>query len=282
MSQIDYIGNKYFMDRDVILYRISHAKPIEPHTHDFIEFVYTLGGKSLHTVNGVEYPMDGGDLLMVNFDEVHYFTADPETRYYNILIKPAVIDENLEACKDLFFLFEAGPFRPFKDLVNDSCRYIRFSPEEKNCFEYMLRLLETELSRQDVGYELTARAGVSFLLTMIFRKMRSTLPEQPHHFKQILTYINEHYSEDLSAGLLASHCHYNPAYFSRVFRKYTGLTYSEYVKGLRIRKACELLTGTGSASGLYTQVGYTNKTTFYKHFREVTGMTPLEYRKVKK
>ena len=282
MNQINYIGNTYYIDKDVILRRISHAKPVVPHTHEFIEFGDILSGRSLHTVNGVGYPLDRGELLIVNYDEIHGFTAPPETLYYNILIKPTVIDKNLEECRDLFFLFEAGPFQSFKTLINNSCRCIRFSPEEKDCFEYMLRLLETELERRDVGYELTAQAGVSFLLTMIFRKMRSSLPEHPNQFKQILTYIDRHCAETLSATELARFCHYSPAYFSRIFRKYTGLTFSEYVKRLRIGKACARLREGRGSSSLYTQVGYTNKTTFYKHFREVTGMTPLEYRKVKK
>ena len=274
-------GSTYFIEGDVYL-EMSNVSPIGPHTHDFIEFVYIISGRSLHTVNGVEYPMDRGDLLIVNYDEVHGFSAAPETLYYNILIKPTVIDKNLEECRDLFFLFESGPFRSFKALVNDGCRCIHFSPEEKNCFEYMLRLLEAELDRRDVGYELTAQAGVSFLLTMIFRKMRSSLPEHPNQFKEILTYIDLHHADTLSATELAALCHYSPAYFSRVFRKYTGLTFSEYVKRLRIGKACAGIRAGVSSSGLYTQVGYTNKTTFYKHFRQVTGMTPLEYRKVKK
>ena len=281
MNQIDYIGNKYYIDKDVILRRISHSKHTEPHTHDFVEFVYLPAGRSLHTVNGVEYPMDGGDLLIVNYDEIHGFTAEPETLYYNILIKPTVIDKNLEECRDLFFLFEAGPFQPFKTLVNDSCRYICFSPEEKKCFEYMLQLLETELTQRDVGFELTVQVGINFLLTMIFRKMRSSFPEQLHQFKEVLNYIDEHYAEAVSATYLAEICHYSLAYFSRVFRKYTGLTFSEYIKRLRIRKACDKIRAGSRDTALYTQVGYTNKTTFYRHFRQVTGMTPLEYRKAK-
>lgn len=282
MKQINYIGNTFYIDEDVILRRVSQTKAVRPHTHDFMEFVYIVSGKSLHTVNGKEYPMDRGDLLIINYDEVHGFSAPPETTYYNILIKPAVIDKNLETCRDLFFLFEAGPFQSFKTLVNNNCRCIRFSPEERDCFEYMLRLLESELERMDVGYELTAQAGVNFLLTMIFRKMRSSLPEHPNQFKEILTYIDQHCAENLSATELAEFCHYSPPYFSRIFRKYTGLTFSEYVKRLRIGKACAKIREGRSGSGLYTQVGYTNKTTFYKHFRQVTGMTPLEYRKAKK
>lgn len=281
MDTINYIDHRYYMEDDFILRRILHSKSTEPHTHEFMEFVYMLGGKSLHTVNGVEYPMNGGDLLIINYGEIHCFNAEPGTQFYNILIKPTILDKSLEECRDLFFLFETAPFRPFKALVNDSCRFIRFSPEEKNCFETILQLLEKELRCRDVGYDLTTQAGVNFLLTMIFRKMRGNLAEQTHEFKQVLNYIEDNYAQTLSEAELAKLCHYNPAYFSRVFKKYTGLTFTEYVKRLRIRKACACIAEEGRTGGLYIRVGYTNKTTFYKHFRQITGMTPLEYRKVK-
>ena len=282
MDPISYIDHKYYMENDIIIRRISHAAPVEPHTHDFIEFVYMLSGRSLHRVNGTEYPLDSGDLLIVNYGEIHQFSADPETRFYNILIKPAIIDNSLAECRDLFSLFETTPFRDFKSLINGQCRSVRFSPEEKNCFQYMLELLRQELEKREVGFSLTTQAGVNFLLTMIFRRMGSTLLEQTHEFKRILEYINEHYAESLSATELAALCHYNPSYFSRIFKRYTGLTFSEYLKRLRISKSCELLAAHCKSSQLYIRVGYTNKTNFYKHFRQVTGMSPLEYQKVKK
>jgi len=282
MDIINRIGQTYYIENDFTLRKIIPSQVSDPHTHEFMEFVYILGGKCLHTVNGVEYPMDSGDLLIINYGEVHAYTAEASAQFYNILIKPTILDKSLEACRDLFFLFELPPFRSFKPLINDNCRFIRFSPEEKNCFEYMLLLLEKELRCKDVGYELTTQAGVNFLLTMIFRKMRGSLLEQTHEFKQVLNYIEENYAQTLSEAGLAHMCHYNPAYFSRIFKKYTGLTFTEYVTRLRISKACECIAGGDRAGNVYIRVGYTNKTTFYKHFRQVTGMTPLEYKKVKK
>lgn len=282
MGVIRYIDNKYYLEDDFTLRKVIPSRYSEPHTHEFMEFVYMLCGKSLHKVNGAEYPMNSGDLLIINYGEVHTYNAEPGTQFYNILIKPTILDKSLEECRDLFYLFETAPFRPFKALVNDRCRFIRFSPEEKNCFVTMLQLLEKELRCRDIGYDLTTKAGVNFLLTMIFRKMRGNLAEQTHEFKQVLDYIEENYAQTLSETELSKLCHYNPTYFSRVFKKYTGLTFTDYVKRLRIRKACAYIAEEGRTNGLYIRVGYTNKTTFYKHFREVTRMTPLEYKKVKK
>lgn len=282
MDEIQYIGNTYFLENDVSIDCNGYDTPVEPHTHNFIEFVYILKGKCLHTVNGTAYPLDSGDLLIVNYNEVHGFTGDSDLRFYNILIKPSIIDQSLAECRDLFSLFETAPFREFKHLIHDGCRFIRFSPEEKNCFEYMLQLLEKELRNREAGFDLTTRAGVNFLLTMIFRKMRKTLIEAKHAFQPVLEYISTNYAENLSAAELAELCHYNPSYFSRIFKKYTGTTFSEYLKRTRIAASYQLIDTGCKLADLYLRVGYTNKTNFYKHFRQLTGMTPLAYRKVKK
>lgn len=282
MDRPSCIDNTFFIGEDIFIERITHKENIKPHNHDFVEFVYMLSGKSLHTVNGVEYSLESGDLLVVNYDEVHYFTAAPNVQFFNILIKPTAIDKTLVSCRDLFCLLNTNSFLDFRGLVNNECRFIRFSPEEKNAFKTLLLLLEKETAAKESDYALTTRTGVDFLLTMIFRKMQKSLISAPSDFKQLLDYIRENYAEALSAKDLAKLCHYNSSYFSRVFKKHTGTTFSEYIKRLRITESCRLINSDVKLGDLYLEVGYTNKTNFYKHFHQLTGMSPLEYKKVKK
>ncbi len=271
-------NNMYFIENDVRV-ECSTVSPIAPHTHDFIEFVYMLRGKSMHRVDGVEYPLTGGDLLIINYGETHCFDGDPAALFYNILIKPAFLDESMRECRDLFLLLKTPQYREFGDLVDDRRRCIRFSPEEKDCFEYMLLLLDKELKNRELGYDLTTHTGVNFLLAMILRRMCAAQTAVNGEFGRVLEYIAAHYAETVTVTGLATMCHYNPSYFSRVFRKYTGVTFSEYLKRVRIAAACRLID-TGSRLGdLYTRVGYTNKTNFYKHFRQIEKQTPLQYKK---
>lgn len=277
-----FLDNKYYIE-DNIHMQINKVKKLKPHTHDFIEFVYMLKGKSLHKIDGVEYPMDSGDLLIINYDQIHSFDGDPEASYCNILIKPAIVDKSMEQCKDLFLLFDTANYKEFKELVNNECRFIRFSPEEKNCFEYMLRLLNKELKERKIGYEITALGGVNFLLTMIFRKMCNSPWQKKQEIAKIFEFIHSNYEQNISITDLAEMCHYNPSYFSRIFKKYAGIPFSEYLKKIRIENACRLILGENlKIDNVYTRVGYTNKTNFYKHFKEITGLTPLQYKKVKK
>ena len=58
---------------------------------------------------------------------------------------------------------------------------------------------------------------------------------------QILIYVNHHYTEKLSPAALSAQFGYHEAYFCRRFRELTGITFSEYVRALRMEYAQKLL-----------------------------------------
>ncbi len=266
----------YYIEGDMGL-EMNTVSPLPPHTHDFIEFVYMLKGKGIHRVNGTEYPLAAGDLLIINYGEEHSFDGDPT--FCNLLIKPAFLDDSMRECRDLFAMMQEPRYREFRELVDNHCRHIRFSREEKNSFEYMLRLLDKELKDREPGFGVTTHTGVDFLLVMIFRKMCMTEPAVQGEFGRVLEYIGDHYADRITAQSLAQMCYYTPSYFSRVFKRYTGVTFSRYLQRVRVLNACRLMDNGCRVSDVYTRVGYSDKTGFYKHFRQIMGMSPLAYKK---
>ena len=159
---------------------------------------------------------------------------------------------------------------------------IRLSTEERRSFEAILGLLETEISENKIGHRTVSYSALSIILITIFRKMSISYSSTQNDMKDVLEYINQRYTESITETGLATMCHYNPSYFSRLFKAYTGMTFTDYLKKKRIEAACDmLLTSENKINNIYTKVGYTDKTKFYKHFRQLTGYTPLEYKKVK-
>lgn len=92
-------------------------------------------------------------------------------------------------------------------------------------------------------------------------------------------YILEFYNKDLNLTQLANLYFLNPDYLCRLFRKETGLSFSEYVNKTRIERAKELLElTTNEIMDISTEVGFANVTYFNRIFKNFTGVAPGKYR----
>lgn len=98
--------------------------------------------------------------------------------------------------------------------------------------------------------------------------------------QQVDRYIREHYMEDLSLTSLAALCSLHPNYFHRLYTEAFGKTPSQRILGCRIGAAkMLLLTQNLTMSEIATQCGFSSQTYFGFKFKEVMGMTPLQYRR---
>ncbi|WP_438446044.1 response regulator [Gorillibacterium sp. sgz5001074] len=97
---------------------------------------------------------------------------------------------------------------------------------------------------------------------------------------RVMEYIRKHYAnEDLSLSQMAEEVHMTPAYVSTLFKKYKDMTVMDYVTGVRVEKAKELLAGTDlKGYEVAEKVGYANAQYFSVLFKKVTGQSPIEYR----
>ena len=94
-------------------------------------------------------------------------------------------------------------------------------------------------------------------------------------------YIYENYDQNLSLENVSAKIGFNPAYFSTLFKKETGINFLEYVMEIRVQKAQNLLISTNSSlMEISTKVGYADFKYFSKIFKRITGLKPTEYRRL--
>lgn len=96
-------------------------------------------------------------------------------------------------------------------------------------------------------------------------------------------FIEAHLGESIALTDVANSLYLSPAYFSRLFRTRTGMTFSAWLAERRIARARQYLEETSlPVAAISSKVGYQEANSFTRLFRSTTGLSPTEYRKAHK
>lgn len=96
--------------------------------------------------------------------------------------------------------------------------------------------------------------------------------------RNIMDYINEYYSQNLTLNSIAEAFSLHPVYLSRYFKQEMGVNLSNYINFIRIEKAKLLLSmGSYRINEIAYMVGFNNSQSFYSVFKKSVGCTPTLY-----
>ena len=96
-------------------------------------------------------------------------------------------------------------------------------------------------------------------------------------------YIRHNYRKDLSLEEMSRQMDMSPYYFSKLFKEVTGSNFVEYVTGVRMKRARELLLEGGkSIKQICAEIGYSDPNYFSRIFKRYEGCTPTEFREGKR
>jgi len=97
--------------------------------------------------------------------------------------------------------------------------------------------------------------------------------------KSVISYTGLYYSDPLTLHRLAQNHYVSENWLGRLFRRETGMSFSEYLHHVRTRAACEQLRNSSeSIAQISAAVGYDSVSYFNRCFKRITNMTPGEYR----
>lgn len=120
--------------------------------------------------------------------------------------------------------------------------------------------------------------------TKIINQLMDWITPQPKENSAILTaiyeYVQENYQQDLTLQIIAEKFHFSYSYLSTIFTEKYGISFTKYLKKVRIQHAKRLLIETNTPlSQISYQVGYADLGYFSRVFKEESGISPSLYRK---
>lgn len=235
------------------------------HWHEYWEFLCVVEGSMHAVIQARTFDLSPGDILVVNSEELHMTKTGADTRYLLLQINKKYF-ATLSLKPGLFY---------FSNLIRS----------DQTCVDLFMELLRIQTEAAD-GYPFLFTSKLYDLFFHIY-KAHSEIPDMEHAdmrerstMTELLDWIKDHLTEDLTLDIAADHLHVTREYFCRIFRKYTGQTFLEYLYALRTMDFFEKLKSSDDPIPVLMEKSHlSNYKVFIRTFKKLYGDTPQSLRK---
>ncbi len=182
----------------------------------------------------------------------------------------------------LWFHFDGGTCREYYEQLV-SRRGNVLLPEHPGTMRERFSRMYSYFSDAEPVEEAALSLEILEILTALFQIPSADEGPTLDPIRLAISYINEHFTEDITLTQLSELVSLSPYYFSRAFKKETGVPPHQYVIRTRISYAKYYLSSTDkSVSEIAYSAGFLDDSAFCSTFKKHVGMTPKEYRNQKK
>ncbi len=254
-----------------------------PHYHEYIELLYPIKGDYQVNLNGEIFEMPENSMFVINSGEPHAtFAVSAERSLFCVKFMPQVLYSSEQTVTELEqtvpYVFENyGQRRLFsKELLSTTA-----VPET-------FRNIVAENSEKRFGYELAIRSGVLRVFSWIIRYWHEngagSLPEVNSNTAAVLAKVKNYVNENLTEVTLmsaAEKCGLSYSYLSRLFKKTSRMSFSDYVNLTRVNASMKLLAVTDrNITDIALSCGFSS-TSYYIHiFKKMKNISPNKFRKM--
>ena len=248
------------------------------HVHKAVELLYVKSGSFIVLLDGVEYAIEKGDLVLFCSNAIHHvFTKNlPENEYYVIKISPAFFLQ--------FSSEDEGAEYVMRFAINRKGSKSIWTKEELEGTPLFsaLQSLIAEHESNKYASQVAIKLKIMELLVEILRSDSPADEKAPHTQTAALIYntmvfVRNHYAEDMDERELARSLGMSYSSFSRSFRRVTGMTFKHYLNRTRVNQAEKMLCrGSASVSEVATRCGYNSISYFISVYKNITGKTPYQ------
>ena len=263
---------------EVYHYRDENIKEVALHHHDFYEIYFFLSGNVSYNIESRSYRLSSGDVLVISPQELHQPVFSPEKQHYEryvLWISESFLQQYVLQDQDLSQCFHTT--RP------GHTNLIRPDGVSRELLNYLFQQLVREQDSEEFAAELSCLSLLAQLLVVVNRMaLRAGRAPEPREnadsvVYRILTYINEHYSEDLTLDFLANEFFLSKYHLSREFSRVVGTSVHRYIVQKRLIMARQLMAAGTSTSEVSQLCGFGDYSNFYRAFTGEYQISPRKY-----
>lgn len=263
---------------EVFRYKDWYLNEIALHHHDFYEVYVFLSGNVNYTIEDRDYVLNPGDILLISPMELHQPTFGKENHNYErfvLWIDKSYLQQFSQSGADLTACFDTA--KPWHT------NFLRPDPTSRQYLLCILEQMQNELESDQFASELNAQAFLIHAMILINRlaerspKRSELRGKSDSVVTDVLTYINEHYGDDLSLDLLANQFFISKYHLSREFNRLVGTSVYRYIIQKRLAIAKLLMNQGVPSTTVYQQCGFGDYSNFYRAFKSEYQISPKEF-----
>lgn len=270
---------------------ITESNPIKARCYDYDRFFYPWHFHSQYEllyvrqsfgqcfVGDAVEPFAEGDLFLFGSHLPHYMRSDdsfrPGQSDYRVQGTIIQFEQNFMD----YSIAHYPQFQQISQLLQESVRGIRFPHQDRDYFQQfpLLTGMEQICQLLQLLQRLAVQEDRKVLASPLYYKQFPVMGDK--RIDKIISYLNSNYTHRLRLDDVASMASMNSAAFCRYFRQATGQTLLQYLQGMRVGYACQLLmVGSMEISQIALECGFESITQFNRCFKQEMKMTPSQYR----
>lgn len=248
---------------------------VESHWHQSLEIDFYMEGRIDYIIDGQRKSLGPGDICLINCEAVHRseVVQDFEVKDDQVI--------------GIILLIEYDFLKGLIPDIAESFFDVDTKEAENALHDQMTELMQARVDTSQ-GFNNIRMLGIicDILLTLCTqcRRHRNGMQlrrqRDLERLRRILTYLHEHYAENLVQASLAGQFYLSREYFSRFFKKYTGISFKGYLTEYRLMKAADQLCSTEhTVLQIALDNGFSDERRLISNFKKYYGVTPGQYRK---
>jgi AraC-like DNA-binding protein/quercetin dioxygenase-like cupin family protein len=237
------------------------------HTHAKAELYYFVGGGGVFHIEGTDYPLHSGDLLLMQSAESHYIELDKSQPY-----ERKVLHFNLDVLKAID---PSGYLqRPFLNRQPGKQNLYRAgSFHGGSCEHYFHTMMNPSPDPR-----VSIFAGLIPLLCELCRLQsapeQAVEPVQDSVGYRIIQYLNGNLDAHISLDDICQKFYISKSQLCRIFREATGVTVKQYLNAKRLVRAKQRIDAGELPTHVYLQCGFNDYSSFYRAYVKYYGTAP--------
>lgn len=253
------------------------------HWHTEIEMIFVCEGQIGAGINSAYKVLQKGDISICGSNDIHYYNSEAmSSTSILIIFRSEVLNAFKYWHEDIY---------PRSVFIDQDSFVKEASGDLQVCLNMIFNQILNEIAQKKNMYSQFTDLRIFELFLTLFRsfpdyyadsKSNPAGSNAPAYIKPMqiaLQYLEENYAQDITLEQISKHANLSRFYFSRLFRKATGMNFNIYLNRIRVDNSEILIKNTRKPIiEIAYETGFSSIRTFNRSYKTIKGCTPMSQR----